>query len=117
MSKIKKSEVLNFLQPKKDKEGEDIEYKYTLQVTKRFKKDVQKCQKSGYDLDLLRDVIVRLTTDGQLPQEYKPHPLEGNYQECMECHIKPDWLMVWKQNDDTLVIVSVTTGTHSDLFS
>jgi addiction module RelE/StbE family toxin len=86
--RLKKSEVADFLYPQKDKYGNEIVYKYTLQITNRFKKDVQNCQASGLDLELLRKAIVCLCADGILPKEYKPHRLEGEFSGCMECHIK-----------------------------
>ncbi|MDR3309661.1 MAG: type II toxin-antitoxin system YafQ family toxin [Tannerella sp.] len=113
---MKKSQVSTFLHPDFNKEGNRIKYKYTLQVTNRFKKDVQRCRKAGYDLELLRDIVIQLTTDGKLPQEYLPHPLVGEYKECMECHIKADWLIVWKQEDNKMIIVAIATGTHNYLF-
>lgn len=57
-----------------------------------------------------------LQESGQLPVNYKPHKLSGNYKECWECHIKPDWLLIWKQNDKELTLLLLDTGTHSDLF-
>ncbi|MGC4129045.1 MAG: type II toxin-antitoxin system YafQ family toxin [Bergeyella sp.] len=53
---------------------------------------------------------------GTLPAKYKPHKLSGNYAGCWECHIKPDWLLIWKQNDNELILLLMDTGTHSDLF-
>jgi len=67
-------------------------------------------------LSLLQVVIDLLQKEGKLPQKYKPHNLSGNYKDCWECHIKPDWLLVWKQNDTELILLFLDTGTHSDLF-
>ena len=74
------------------------------------------CKKRGYDLSLLQIVIDLLLVDGKLPNQYKPHKLSGDYKDCWECHIKPDWLLVWKQNDTELILLLLDTGTHSDLF-
>lgn len=57
-----------------------------------------------------------LEQDGKLPNKYKPHKLSGNFSECWECHIKPDWLLIWQQFDDELILLLLNTGTHSDLF-
>lgn len=57
-----------------------------------------------------------LAEKGKLPEKYKAHKLTGNYKECWECHIKPDWLLVWKQNDTELILLFINTGTYSDLF-
>jgi len=90
---------------------------YTIKFTNKFKKDVNRCLKQGLDLNLLRDVIDLLAKTGKLPPEYKPHPLKGNYKNRMECHIKPDWLLVWMQNDIELILLFTDTGKHSYLFS
>ena len=57
-----------------------------------------------------------LQETGMLPQEYKPHKLVGEYAGCWECHMQPDWLLIWRQNDRELELILVDTGSHSDLF-
>ena len=89
---------------------------YSLTTTNRFNKSLKLCKKRGYDLSLLQIVIDLLLVDGKLPNQYKPHKLSGDYKDCWECHIKPDWLLVWKQNDTELILLLLDTGTHSDLF-
>ncbi len=89
---------------------------YSLRVTGQFKKDVKRCAKSGYPLEEMWSVIRLLLNVGYLPEQYQPHRLQGGYVGCWECHIKPDWLLVWKQDDEELVILMTNTGTHSDLF-
>jgi mRNA interferase YafQ len=89
---------------------------YSLTTTNRFNKSLKLCKKRGYDLSLLQIVIDLLLVDGKLPNQYKPHKLSGNYKDCWECHIKPGWLLVWKQNDTELILLLLDTGTHSDLF-
>jgi mRNA interferase YafQ len=89
---------------------------YSLTTTNKFNKSLKLCKKRGYDLSLLQVVIDLLLVDGKLPNQYKPHKLVGNYKDCWECHIKPDWLLVWKQNDTELILLLLETGTHSDLF-
>jgi mRNA interferase YafQ len=116
MPKIKSSQIEGLLRPKNDKEGNPIAYKYSLFVTNRFKKDVKRNQKSGLDLELLVDAVVILTTTGVLPASYKPHPLVGNYAGYMECHIQPDYLLVWQQNDKDLIIICVASGSHAHIF-
>ena len=73
-------------------------------------------KKRNYNLNLLKEVIDLLQIDGKLPIKYKSHKLSGDYADCWECHIKADWLLVWKQNDDELTLLFTNTGTHSDLF-
>ena len=67
-------------------------------------------------MSLLSEAVSILAEKGKLPPEYNPHKLFGNYAGCWECHIKPDWLMIWKQDDNKLTLLFLNTGTHSDLF-
>lgn len=89
---------------------------YSLVTTNKFNKSLRLCKKRGYDLSLLQIVVDTLLEEGKLPIQYKQHKLSGNYSGCWECHIKPDWLLVWKQNDTELILLLLDTGTHSDLF-
>ena len=89
---------------------------YTIITTNCFEKELKLCKKRGYDMELIQKVISILSNTGKLPAKYKPHKLSGNYENCWECHIKPDWLLVWKQNDLELILLFTNTGTHSDLF-
>lgn len=89
---------------------------YSIQTTNRFNKDIKKCKKRGYDLNALKEVMVLLEQSGTLPKQFKPHKLKGKYLGLWECHVKPDWLLVWKQDDEELTLLFMHTGTHSDLF-
>lgn len=89
---------------------------YQVKFDRKFFKDVKLCRKRGLDINLLNNVIRILEEEGTLPQKYKPHKLVGDYAGCWECHIKPDWLLVWRQNDTELILLFIATGTHSDLF-
>jgi mRNA interferase YafQ len=89
---------------------------YKIYTTNRFEKDLKLCKKRNYNLNLLKGVIDLLQKDGKLPEKYKSHKLSGNYADCWECHIKSDWLLVWKQNNEELTLLFTNTGTHSDLF-
>ena len=89
---------------------------YSIDYTKRFKKDLKRCQKRGLDIQLILDAIALLRTSGTLPMKYRPHKLSGNMKGQWECHIEPDWLMTWEQNDMELTLLFLQTGTHSDLF-
>jgi mRNA interferase YafQ len=82
--------------------------------TKRFSKDVNRAKKRNHNLESLQKVIEILQSDDTLPQECRPHPLKGKYSGYMECHIEPDWLLIWKV--DSKAIYLTRTGTHSDLF-
>ncbi len=75
------------------------------------------CERRGYDMELLREAIRILSTEGKLPEKYLPHQLHGDRKRQWECHIQPNWLLVWQQHDRELVLVMLNTGTHADLFS
>lgn len=89
---------------------------YSINFTNRFKKDLKLCQKRGLDLSHIQEVISILAETGSLPSQYRPHKLNGKFNGLWECHIEPDWLMVWEQNDKELNLLFLYTGTHSDLF-
>jgi mRNA interferase YafQ len=67
-------------------------------------------------MQILRDALEILINSGSLPAQYKPHLLSGNHDGEWEAHLKGDWLLVWRKNDDELILMMVATGTHSDLF-
>lgn len=90
--------------------------RYSIVYTSRFKKDLKRCARRGLDLALLFKAIKTLEEGGMLPQSYKTHKLSGDYKGCLECHIQPDWLLVWKQDDCILELLLMNTGSHSDLF-
>jgi mRNA interferase YafQ len=73
-------------------------------------------QKAGFRHIDFRKCNRNFEAKGKLPRIYKPHKLTGNYIDCWECHLQPDWLLVWKQNDTELILLFTNTGTHSDLF-
>jgi mRNA interferase YafQ len=89
---------------------------YKISTTNQFEKDIKKCNKRHLDMSLLLSVINNLEKKGQLDKKYKSHKLSGSYADFWECHIKPDWLLIWLQDDDEKSITLTRTGTHSDLF-
>ncbi|MBR1688972.1 MAG: type II toxin-antitoxin system YafQ family toxin [Prevotella sp.] len=89
---------------------------YKIRTTHQFEKDLQRCIKRGYPMEKFRKVIQLLERDGTLPAIYRPHLLRGDRRGQWECHIQPDWLLIWKQYDDELELLMLNTGTHSDLF-
>ena len=89
---------------------------YRLEYTGKIKKDIKLAQKRGLDMLLFKEVVVLLEKEGKLPAKYKPHKLSGNYTGMWECHIQPDWLLVWEQNESVRLITLYRTGTHADLF-
>lgn len=82
--------------------------------TNQFKKDFKLCQKRGYNIKLLHSVIQTLAIPQPLEAKHREHTLSRNYANKKECHILPDWLLIYQLTDDTLVLYR--TGTHSDLF-
>lgn len=91
--------------------------KYTIWYSGQFKRSYKLCKKRGYDMNKLEEVISILAQTGTLPAKYKPHILSGRgLAGYWECHIEPDWLLVWDQNDTELVLLLLDTGTHSDIF-
>ncbi len=89
---------------------------YNVITGKRFDKSLKRCVKRGLDLSKLTAVITLLAKNGKLPPIYRPHRLSSVYAGCWECHIQPDWLLIWEQNDIELTLLFVDTGSHSDLF-
>ena len=89
---------------------------YTVKPTTKFQKDLKRIEKRGYNISLLTAVIKQLAAGDPLEERYKDHALKGNYINCRECHITPDWLLVYEISDETLILYLTRTGTHSDLF-
>lgn len=92
------------------------ETKYTVKTTTQFKKDYKLAIKRGLNIALLEDVVAALAMGKSLPEKNKDHALTGNWAGYRECHIQPDWLLVYYIEDDVLVLTVARTGTHSDLF-
>lgn len=90
--------------------------RYGIRPSTRFQKDLKRIQKRGYDLGLLTNVIKKLAAGEELPPKNRDHALVGDYSGCRECHIAPDWLLVYEIDGDELLLYLTRTGTHSDLF-
>jgi mRNA interferase YafQ len=90
--------------------------KLGVRLTTKFKKDAEKMNRQGKDLDKMYDVIEKLSEREPLPSKYRDHTLTGNYADCRECHIEPDWLLIYKIEEEELILVLTRTGSHSDLF-
>lgn len=85
-------------------------------LSNQFKKDLKLANKRGLNLELLNEVVTKLANQEELPQSNKDHELSGNYKGFRECHIKPDWLLIYKIHNDELILFLTRTGSHSDLF-
>ena len=89
---------------------------YAIRPTTKFQKDLKRLEKRGYNLSLLTDVIKKLANGERLPEKNKDHILQGEFFGCRECHIAPDWLLIYEISNEELILYLTRTGTHSDLF-
>ena len=91
--------------------------KYKLVLSSRFKKGLKAAKKRGLDISLLESVVDNLLQGKNLDKKFKDHPLSGNWSGFRECHIQPDWLLIYLIENDILTLTLVDTGTHADLFA
>jgi mRNA interferase YafQ len=89
---------------------------YTLSFGSKFKRDFKIVQKRDYPINQIVEVFQFLEKEGKLPVRYLSHKLSGDYIHCWECHIRPDWLLIWEKDEILKEIKLIRTGTHSDLF-
>ncbi len=96
----------------------DLDTKYKIDFTSNFKKQLKKIIKQNKDINELLEVITKLANLETLDSKYRNHNLidDKTYKDCSECHIKPDWLLIYKYVDDKLVLVLFAIGSHSELF-
>ena len=90
--------------------------KYIVKPTTQFKKDFKLAMKRSMKIELLEEVIAMLAMGETRPDKHKDHALTGNWVGHRECHILPDWLLIYRIEDEVLVLTLARTGTHSDLF-
>lgn len=90
--------------------------KYIVKPTTQFKKDFKLAMKRSMKIELLEEVIAMLAMGETPPDKHKDHALTGNWVGHRECHILPDWLLIYRIEDEVLVLTLARTGTHSDLF-
>ena len=89
---------------------------YSIVYTGKMKKDVRRMKKRGKDMSKLITVLIMLADKQPLPEQYKDHQLSGKLSDFRECHIEPDWLLMYQYYDDILILSATATGTHADLF-
>ena len=87
-----------------------------LRYSKQFKKDFKLSQKHGLPMQKLKALLGKLANNEPLEEKHRDHPLIGTYASFRECHIEPDWLLIYKIDQDELILIAQRTGTHSDLF-
>jgi len=90
---------------------------YDVRPSTKFQKDVKRIKKRGYDISLLTEIIRKLASGKQLPEKNYDHPLTGNFAGCRECHVAPDWILIYELDKNELYLYLTRTGTHSDLFN
>lgn len=90
--------------------------KLRIVPSQKFNRDVKLAIKRGYNIQLLDAVVEMIAEQQLLPPEYKDYKLIGNYSGCRECHITPDWLLIYEISNEELILYLTRTGTHSDLF-
>ncbi len=90
--------------------------KYEVKFTGQFKRDLKLARKQGKDIDRLFNVINTIAEGGKLDEKYHDHNLSGDYAGCRECHVEPDWLLIYEIVDKVLVLMLYRVGTHSELF-
>jgi len=90
--------------------------KYGVARTSRFKREFRRMEKRGLNMQLLRTVVDLLRQGDPLPAKYCDHALTGKYVGVRECHVKPDWLLIYQIEEDILILTLMHTGSHSDLF-
>ena len=91
--------------------------KLTVKFTTQFRKDYKLAMKRGLRIALLEEVVERLAMGEPLPEKNRDHALSGNWNGYRECHILPDWLLIYKLEDNVLILTLARTGTHSNLFN
>lgn len=89
---------------------------YEIRPTTKFQKDLKRAKKRGFNLSLLTEILKKLAGGETLPVKNKDHALSGNYAGCRECHIAPDWLLIYEVDGNSLILYLIRTGSHSDLF-
>ena len=89
---------------------------YRIVATGKFKKDLKTVMKRGYNMKLMDEVVTKLSNGEKLPEKNKDHALVGNYVGKRECHITPDWLLIYEIDNGELILYLTRTGSHSDLF-
>ena len=87
---------------------------FELQITNQFKKSIDLSYARNFDLNLLLEIITLLVQNKPLPAKNHTHQLKGQYVGVWECHIKPDWLLLWQEDRDKLILLLLNTATHSD---
>ena len=88
----------------------------SIRFSNRFRRDLKQAARRGYNFDVLDEVVTTLADEKPLPERFYDHSLSGNYVGCRECHLAPDWLLIYRIRREELILYLMRTGSHSDLF-
>ncbi len=96
-----------------------VKTRYTIKFSSEFKLSYKKLKKQGKDLSKLQYVITKLANKEPLDKKYNDHPLynDRNFRNCRDCHIEPDWVLIYKYLEDNVILLLVSTGSHSEVLS
>ncbi len=89
---------------------------FDIRFNNRMKRDVKLMKKRGKNLSKLEDILTKLASGETLPDKNKDHQLKGEWQDFRECHIEPNWLLIYRIENEELILYATATGTHADLF-
>ncbi|MCL2317438.1 MAG: type II toxin-antitoxin system YafQ family toxin [Methanomassiliicoccaceae archaeon] len=89
---------------------------YAIRPTTQFNRDLKRAEKRGCNIDILTDVIKKLASGERLEEKYRDHSLKGQFLGCRECHLTPDWLLIYEIEKNELILHLIRTGSHSELF-
>ena len=90
---------------------------YEIILTGKFKKSLKRAKRRGLDISLLEEIVDKLQNDIKLEDKYHDHELKGNFKGFRECHIQPDWLLIYLKEENVLTLTLVDTGSHTDLLN
>ena len=90
--------------------------KYKVEASSKFKRDLKRLARRGYDIELLKGIVRVLANGESLPAKNEDHPLKGKWAKYRECHVTSDWVLVYKIDKGTLILALSRTGTHADIF-
>ncbi len=93
-----------------------MKIKYDVIFSTKFRKDLKRCKKAGLDTNKLLQVVHLLECGETLPPQYRDHSLHGEFSGCRECHVQPDWLLIYEIDNGVLTLTLVRTGSHANLF-
>lgn len=106
----------DFINELKDQSKIKAQNKYLVTYSSSFKKEIKLMKKRNLDISKIKEIVSKLAKGEKLPEQNRDHALEGNFIGYRECHIESDWLLIYKIEEDKLILSLVHTGTHSDLF-